>query len=455
MRNWLSLVVVVVVLNLVLTETTLAQCEDQIRIRASVDNPTPYVGEQLIYTSRIENPTTFAPSPRTPSFKGFWLAGSLDIRREQVLGCNGTINLGVTVNEKVLFPLAPGMQEIPPVTLDFSTNPVYEASTRIVSDTVTVEVQPLPPNPPSSFTGGVGLFPLIQASLNRDTIDVGSPVRLRVALEGVGNMDQLDPPILDLPTSWRVYEQTSQSTVGIESDSRLLGGGKTFEWLLFPSETGAITIPPIVFSYFNPFIESYQTIATSPIPLTVLPGATGDMAQPVPAVVASSTSVVLDNTWKLKPTASIRPTTVTALGWWWWLLTVLAGGSVVGYRLYQRWAERRQVRRQQQQALKNARSRMANVARMKGDVAYQSFLKTLLLYFGEKWLVEPLALNEGEIQQRLLDEDVPFEVVSALQSCFVAAQQQRYAPQESTPMLPLIRETLAVLAKVDHALGAG
>jgi hypothetical protein len=126
---------------------------------------------------------------------------------------------------------------------------------------------------------------------------------------------------------------------------------------------------------------------------------------------------------------------------------------VVGYRLYQRWEIRVQERRVQQQALKNARSRLVSVTRMKGDVAYQSFLKTLLLYFGEKWGVEPMGLNAADIQQRLLDADVSPETIMALDSCFEAAQQQRYAPQEARPMTPLVRETLTVLGAVDRALG--
>lgn len=451
MMRYVGLASVVLALVWWPAATVGAQCEGQIRIRASVDNPTPYVGEQIIYTSRIENPTTFAPSPRSPSFKGFWLAGSLDIRREQVPGCNG-INLGVTTNEKVLFPLAAGTQEIAPVTLDFSENPVYEPATRIISDAVTVEVRPLPPNPPDSFMGGVGLFPLMTASIDSNTIDAGSPIRLRVALEGAGNMDQLDPPALSLPGTWRVYEQPPRAAVGIDSGSRLLGGVKTFEWLVFPTETGALSIPPITFSYFNPFIESYQTIRTLPIPFVVLPGAGGN-APSIPADTnALAASPALDTNWMLKPLAVMQVAAPRPVGWWWWLLTGLVAAGAVGYRLFQRWDDQMHVRRQQQQALKNARSRLADVARMKGDMAYQSFLKTLLLYFGEKWRVEPMGLDEAEIQQRLLREDVPPEMVAALETCFVLAHQQRYAPQEAAPMTPLIRETLAVLAAVDRTL---
>ncbi|MEO0561613.1 MAG: BatD family protein, partial [Chloroflexota bacterium] len=224
-----------------------AQCGEQILITSSVDNPTPYVGEQIIYTVRIDNSTRIEAMSNPPPFEGFWYAGSLEVVKRQESGCNGTI--GVTIYERILFPLSPGEQVIPPWELSFTNNAVYDASTVVTSTETVVNVQPLPESAPDSFNGAVGLFPIMTAEIDERTIDSGDPLSLRLSIDGAGNIDQLNAPQLNLPDTWRVYPRPPITQANVEG-TRLLAGVKRFEWLIFPVDTGALQIPAIELGYF-------------------------------------------------------------------------------------------------------------------------------------------------------------------------------------------------------------
>ncbi len=438
---------------LLIPNPTRAQCdaESDIIITANVDNPTPYVGEQIIYTMRIENNTTqLAPVPRFPTFEGFWSGGTISRETETI--CGGTV--GVTTHRKALFPLQPGPQTITPGSVDFSSNPVYEAASVISSQELTINAQPLPPSAPASFSGAVGIFPLITATITDPRLNAGDPLTLRLTLQdGIGNIDQLDPPPLPLPDDWRIYPQPAQADFAVNPLSGRIGGTKTFEWSIIPTQTGAIQFPPIPFTYFDPARATYQTVTTTPIDITITPNnrpqPTTDPIQPDDLTTAPART-----TWSLKPiatTANPRPLAYRPAAW---LLPPLILIGAFGIRWYHTHHQHTRRRHRQTQAFKATRSRLAKVTKMRGDAAYQAFVHAVFMYFGDKWQTEPLALNSTTIADHLLDHNIPPDLINTLHECITTAYEQRYAPTESAPLGPLVRQTLTVLAHIDRILEA-
>lgn len=450
MRKWVVVVMLVVLSSgLPLAQVAAQGCEPQtdvIVVEASVDNPTPYVGEQIVYTVQIFNTTQSSPTLEIPAFEGFWAGGVLEIGTYEQPDCG--ITVGVTVNERILFPLRPGELVIPPGTLDFSANPVYEARTRVESSNVAVDVRPLPDGAPDDFSGAVGYPFFIDAQVGRETARVGDPISLRVTIEGAGNIEQINAPELPLPDSWRTYGQPTR--VNTAAEGRLLVGTKTFEWLFVPDEAGTVSVPPISFSYFDTNTEIYRTVTTDPIPLSILPAAD------VPAVPDNLPELTLD----LEPgVLAIKPVP-GSLGQWrvpgLWVLWLVAPLLFVGsawWRWWQYRASEEVVRRRRQGALRNARANLATVTRRRGDMAYKQLIMAVLTYFGDRWNTEPMALDQSELQQGMAAAGVDGDVIEGVMVCLREAEQGRYAPEDASPPRALVKQTLMALAAVDNALG--
>jgi hypothetical protein len=425
------------------------ECENEISLNATVDNSNPFVGEQIIYTLRIINSTSLQPSPVVPtSFERFWLGGALDVQRFQEPGCGATV--GVTVIERVLFPLEAGTVTIPPGGLDFTSNPVYDPTTRIVSNGVDVNIQPLPENAPPSFTGAVGVFPIIEASLSQNTINQGEPVRLVVIVEGAGNIDQVDPPELKLEDHWRVYPQAPQSFVGIEDGGRLYGGTKRFEWLISPSESGNLVVPPVELGYFNPSIGAYQTVSTTPIALNVIPVEfdTSPELDIQPVVLPD------DNQWQLKPLAVVSPRWSRPLSPIWLALPLLIVVSAEVWRRYQIRMKRLAKQRRRDFALRHSRSRLAQAARSKEERGLILLRNAILGYFADKWNMDARNVDPQVIQDRLIQIGIREDNIETILDCVAFSQEQRFAPGESVSLAPVARVALQALTEIDREMVA-
>ncbi len=430
----------------------LAQCEplvDTIRLESSVDNAVPYVGQQVIYTIRIENTLENPPSFAPPQFEGFWRAGALPIDTTEEFICN--VNVSVTTSRYILFPLREGQLTIPPGTLDFSENPVYEARTRIESNEVSINVAPLPDGAPPSFTGAVGYPFFVTASVGRATANAGDPVSLRLVIEGAGNLEQIAPPALPLGDGWQTYNQPT--SVETATENQRLVGKRTFEWLVAATQDGLVTIPPIEFSYYHPDLQAYRTEFTEPIELSILPSNSAAAVLELPQV--------RDNT-----EAAAEVTTVLALrtvpngggslptGWLWWLWAVppLVFTSVFAQRVYRVRQSRNAEQTRRTQALKVARSSLASVTKMRGDKAYRELLSIILTYFADKWDEEPLGLSKADLVQRLDAKGIDPTITQQVIQCVEEAEAGRYTPSQKSPPRSLIKQTLLALIAVDSAL---
>jgi hypothetical protein len=54
----------------------------------------------------------------------------------------------------------------------------------------------------------------------------------------------------------------------------MVGGVRTFQWVLVPRQEGMIEIPAVQYAWFDPFAEAYRTASTEPVQLSVTPPAT-------------------------------------------------------------------------------------------------------------------------------------------------------------------------------------
>ena len=168
-------------------------------VEAFVSNPTPYVGEEIIYTLRyyaytldgilaMDAPIAF------PAFTGFWLndVNDRDFRIEVVN--NIQYNVGERVAE--ITPLSEGEITIDPAILSIEDQ-VFLSGGIFVSNAVTVDVQPLPQGAPAEFNDAVGRYSVI-TEIDTTSVVLGEPITLTMDIQGVGNLDLLPAPIIEL-----------------------------------------------------------------------------------------------------------------------------------------------------------------------------------------------------------------------------------------------------------------
>lgn len=149
----------------------------------------------------------------------------------------------------------------------------------IKSDPVPLEVKPLPAGAPASFSGAIGSFSMT-AEANPKRVQVGDPITIKAAIAGRGNFDRMSAPELSDERGWHKYPPSSNFK---QDDDVGISGTKSFELVVSPNEKLA-TIPPLVFSYFDPAKDRYITLHSDAMPITV-----DGNAQPAPAAAAAAT----------------------------------------------------------------------------------------------------------------------------------------------------------------------
>ncbi len=132
------------------------------------------------------------------------------------------------------------------------------------SKTTTIDVQPLPPNPPPDFSGAVGHFSLT-TEVKPKTAQVGDPLTVTAEISGRGNFDAVTAPTLESDRGWHTYPPSANFK---PDDDIGISGTKTFEMVLTPNEPKK-AVPPLVFSYFDPLKETYVTLKGDKLPVVV------------------------------------------------------------------------------------------------------------------------------------------------------------------------------------------
>ncbi len=172
---------------------------------------------------------------------------------------------------------------------NFQLNPQMQYQNILVStDPIELDIQPLPSEGrPEEFSGAIGEFSL-KAFPGTNTIKEGDPLTVRIQLAGQGNFDRIVPPDLDLGDTWKSYDPTVDFKQG---DALGFTGIKTFDYTLIPLDETITFVPEISISYFDPKTESYQTLTSGQLPLTVLNNPSLDAAQNRAVTDTDSTDV--------------------------------------------------------------------------------------------------------------------------------------------------------------------
>lgn len=271
--------------------------QDKIRknlfIKVDVNTKSCYEGEPIVASYKLYTRLrSESKVSRRPSFNGFSVYDMVDpsIEPSGIEKLNGKDFNVYLIRKAQLFPLQSGPleldaaevenavtflkadyamkdngQNLPALLRAFEADDVSNAGVKtervsIKSNPVTVTVKSLPvASKPASFDGAVGKFS-IEASVDKKEVGTNDAATLKVIVKGEGNFGVINAPVVKWPAALDAYDASAKED--FLKNLVPLRGYKTFEFTFVPKEAGAVVIPPIEFSYFDPKSKQYNTVHT-------------------------------------------------------------------------------------------------------------------------------------------------------------------------------------------------
>jgi hypothetical protein len=406
-------------------------------VEAEVDNPTPFIGEQVNYIFRFyEAFDAFGqPQYEAPTFTGFWTENQTDQSQYQVQAGGQFYN--VTELRTVLFPSLMGPVTIEPARLIIPGG-FFSSGAELQTQPVSVDVKPLPAGAPASFNGAVGQFTL-SGMFDTTQTRVNEPITWRVTLTGRGNFSALPDPVWPEMPEWRSFESQATTNTGFQNGQVV--GERVYERLLVPQTEGEYTIPVLEYTYFDPAAGGYQTMTTGAVSVSIAPGdpaaAEAQNYAPVPGGHKENVEQLATDIRHVKPVPTKlslgdRSVTESPLYWLAWSVPLL---GIVGNFVWQRrqrfWQNNAGVARSSQ-ARKKAKKALARVRSEKGDV-YSAAGQVLTDYLADK-LDQPVAGLTRQALATLLGENgLRPGLIERVNVCLTDAELGRFSPESNDP----------------------
>lgn len=167
--------------------------------------------------------------------------------------------LSFSFGKQVLFPIGSGRLDIQPFEIFL---PFFDQNYNVVSSTPSVEIIPLPSNPPANFCGGVGEFSVEQKIIKNQNVKQGDIVQIEVTVNGKGNLHAIESPVLQLPKGMNIYGD-AETKDDFSFTSQGSTGKKTYTYHVQVTQEGKQVIEPVAIAYFNPKTEKYETAQAS------------------------------------------------------------------------------------------------------------------------------------------------------------------------------------------------
>lgn len=469
-------------------EVSTPEVEPKVFMEMTMSDERPFVREPFVVTHRVfcTVPFQFKAFKRVaggPEFVQIEKLAGVPGLREEEREIAGERYTGRTISETVWFSKEAGersfdpgeilllvkrrsnklfdrsYQERPPAGDFFATS---EEKTATLAPR-TVHVRPLPEQKPDAFRGAVGHFQL-EASLDKQEVEVGQSVTLKLVLKGTGNLEG----IKDLPLG-RLLFAVSYSSPGSEEMKRekdTVAIQKSFESVLIPKQAGSHELEGVSLWYFNPRLGAYRKTASQPLTLLVKEHAS-QQTEPAPPAGPSQQEPTLlgkDIYYIKADLGSVRwkrglyyqhplfiPLHLSSL-----FLLFMAGCS----RAYQIYLGRQELPRRQHRALKVSYSRLEEARRFLNRGDPQGYAReaeaALFGYFEDKWNRPTVGLTGEGLEALVAQAGGGGTLQGSLRKCVEALNAIRFASgsvsgQEVLESYRLCRDLIASLDELDFS----
>jgi len=404
--------------------------QGDIFVEALVDNPNPYLGEQILYIFRLYRAVRLAGQPEftAPEFTGFWNQQETQQAQYSTEVNNRTYQ--VSELSTILFPTVVGERTLQPAEL-YIPGPFFSQGNRAKTKPVKLSIRPHPEPVPEGFNGAVGEDLTLLADIDLTALAVNEPLTLRLSLQGTGNADTWPDPSTPELDQWRVFE--SNSTTNVQVQGKKITGSRIYEQLMVPNQAGAYTIPAIAYTYFNPATETYETTATEPLIVAVEQGAADAPIPSLPAVTQQENVIRRDvDIRHIKPAPAMlsvaAPLLVeNPLYWVAWLVPLLLLAIDAGTRRQRNKGGTNSAEVRRTQAQKKALALLSQARRKKRDI-HETVDVVLTGYLTDR-LSQPVAgMTQNVLTAKLQEQNIGDALITRVQDMLLLSEMGRFAP---------------------------
>ena len=450
---------------------------DAVFMQILVSNRNVYEQEGFLVTFKLYTLHDLSlKTQKFPEFEGF-LAQDIELNPQWTLEHYKGQNYRVaTIKQTILYPQRSGKITIGTGKHDVVIRLVSQKRVRSIFDdpftyhdiqkelttpAVTIDVKPLPPGKPASFSGAVGNYTM-KSSISSNNVKTNEAVTIKVALNGNGNIRLLKNPDVIFPNDFEVYDPKIDNNIRTTTSGS--SGTKTIEYMAIPRYAGDFEIPAIQFSYFDPKTGAYKTLNSESFKLHVEKGAGGEGASPVVSNFSQQENVKYLGQ-DIRYINISKPHFVSnqeiffgsftyALAYL--IITILFIAFFIIYR--------KQVKENANIALvrtkkanKIAVKRLKNAEKLlkenKKEEFYDEVLRAVWGYLSDKLNILQADLTKDNVETELskygVEEALSHEYMDILNTCEFA----RYAPsQASDAMGSLFKQTVNAIGKMENTI---
>jgi hypothetical protein len=151
---------------------------------------------------------------------------------------------------------------------------------------------------PADFSGAVGDFK-VASELSTSRAAAGEPLTIRMHIIGSGNFDRVDTSMFKHLDQWKTYPPTSTFK---KTDAVGYKGEKLFEQPIIAAQSGAQSLPPLTFNYFDPVARRYETAKAPSLDVTI----SAALANSAPLTLATGPGSLPIKTPLLRPNHAER-----------------------------------------------------------------------------------------------------------------------------------------------------
>ena len=453
--------------------------KDDVMLRLVLSRRSVYKGEPIRAALKLYSRVNVAGSEgaKMPAFNGFW-SQQLDVEqgpfRETV---GGKVYEAYNIAEYLLYPQQSGRLTIEPAELTVFVQVVVQSSRHydpffgggheiynvrraLRTPEVTVDVREFPAGAPASFTGAVGKYTM-EASLSSKSVSANSAANINVRIAGTGNLNFMQAPALNLPSSFELYD--TKTTEQIRNSGSGSMGYRSFEYPFIPRAEGDYVIAPIEFTYFNPETAKYVTLRSEEFAISVTPDAKGGGAPSavVSAGVRKEDVRLLGNDIrfiKLGRPALQRNAAPLVLSPLYWavLAAMVLLATVVFFAVRKRMRDNRNTvlvhaRRANKVAVQRFRKAATYMREQNRHAFYEEMLRALWGYISDRFNIPVADLTKESIREELSRRgavEQAREITEIISMC----EEAQYSPLATTSMDEVYGKGIEVVSKIESVV---
>lgn len=313
-----------------ITMTVLKEPEELADVFVMTDVPKKvlYLGEGVVarYYLYSKVPVSNLDIKKYPKLNSFLKRFLQEPERTERVSVDGQLYMRTQIYAAKLYPEKVGDLKIDPLQLSatypssrggdpfgaFGMNRDFKTKT-ISSESIKIEVRPLPQPTPPHFTGLVGPHEF-QLQFGQSKLIVNEPLEIKLTVSGVGALENLEAPDLIKHPALEEFESNGDLKI---SDAE--NATKVFDYTFLAKENFNLPAKEITLSYFDPNSEKYVTTQLN-VPEIVVAGGQPGQAKQAPPKDEPSSPKMPDVTNQVRDLAA--PLSVEEWQWKKWLPVV-------------------------------------------------------------------------------------------------------------------------------------